>query len=155
MSKKCLIAETQEEQSKTERDFKTTLQPKVPQKQYISTEIFAKNNTQEKKHDIYSDISTYDTEIVSNSDNMSSMLTSVVSVVNVDELDEKINTMMDKGEGGWNCKACGKQFSKKDNLRQHIEANHIEGASHYCGQCGKVSRSRHALAKHIYVFHKL
>ena len=72
------------------------------------------------------------------------------------ELDEQISSMMRKDEGtkGWTCTMCGKAARDKTNLSQHIEANHIEGASHTCNLCGKVSRSRHSLAFHMYSKHK-
>ena len=119
-------------------DFKPMLTPKVTPKQHISTETFTTNNA--KGDDQDSDTSTYNKEIVPNIDNAL-----IVSVVNIDELDEKIDTMMGKVEKGpnqrWNCNVCGK-IARKDQLRQHIEANHIKGPSHSCLfiQCGKFSR---------------
>ena len=87
---------------------------------------------------------------------ISDINTSKVIVGNVDELDGQINTMIQKLEdsSGWSCTVCGKSSKVSSNIRQHIEANHIEGMEHPCDQCGKVSRSRHALARHIFVYHK-
>ena len=77
--------------------------------------------------------------------------TSKVAIDNVDALDEQITNMMHKVEGSseWSCSVCGKNSKLKANIRQHIEANHIEGVSHACNQCGKVSRSRHGLSQHM------
>ena len=76
------------------------------------------------------------------------MNTSKVIPGNTDELDRHISTMIQKLDGSsmWSCTACGKTSKQMYNIRQHIEAIHIEGMEHPCDQCGKVSRSRHALA---------
>ena len=46
------------------------------------------------------------------------------------------------------CNFCGKQ-SSSGNMPNHIEANHITGVSHACDTCGKTSRTRDALWKHM------
>ena len=81
---------------------------------------------------------------------------SIVSIDNTNELDEQINSMMQRIEGSkdWECKVCGKVANYKNNIRQHIEANHIEGATHPCQLCGKISRSRNGLTNHVLRFHK-
>ena len=81
----------------------------------------------------------------------------VLSATNIENLDDQINAMMVKNEDGkgWSCSLCGKTVRDKGNLATHIEANHIEGATHTCDMCGKISRSRNALRKHIYTYHKL
>ena len=140
-----LGGETQEENYKFKQDFRQIPKP------HKSSETFFTNNTKEEKQDEYSDISTYGSEIVAQTDNMS---TSVVSVANVDELDEYIHTMMGKVDGGWNCKVCGK-IATKPHMRQHIETHHIEGPSHPCDQCDTVCRSRHALAMHKQIQHSI
>ena len=83
--------------------------------------------------------------------------TTKIIVENVDDLDEQISTIIRKleGSGEWICTVCGKASKNQGNIRQHIEANHIEGMEHPCDQCGKVSRSRHALARHIFLNHKM
>ena len=103
------------------------------------------------------EISTYEMSEISacKEEAMDSFKTSIVSVDSPDELDRQISSMMQKLDGKhWSCTVCGKNARDKTNMVQHIEANHIEGVSHPCDQCEKVSRSRHALAKHIYQFHK-
>merc|ERR1712204_76425 len=80
------------------------------------------------------------------------------------DLDEQINSMMEVSEnlvGGSGlhanrklgiCKVCGKE-GRQYHIKGHIEANHITGASHPCNICGKTSRSRDALRKHISTYH--
>merc|ERR1712204_100605 len=81
--------------------------------------------------------------------------TFIKSSVNNDDLDSTISSMMQKNNQGlWSCTICGKSDTYKSHMKNHIEAKHIEGASHLCGQCGKLFRSRNSLAKHLSVYHK-
>ena len=71
------------------------------------------------------------------------------------ELDEKVKSMMEKGQqissNGKNktkiCKLCGKE-GQYVAIRDHIEANHLEGVSLPCNVCEKIFRSRMILRKH-------
>ena len=67
------------------------------------------------------------------------------------QLNEQIAGLMTKSVGvqGWTCSMCEKYFNKKCNARSHIESNHIDGASHPCNICVKISSSRDALRKHL------
>ena len=100
--------------------------------------------------EISSDMLPFDEERISVQNN------SLVSIENSNELDEKINSMMEIAIGSkeWSCIVCGKMASYKNNIRQHIEAKHIEGVSHTCNLCGKISRSRNGLAIHVLKHHK-
>ena len=82
--------------------------------------------------------------------------TSILSTDILDELDQQINSMMQKlgADKDWSCASCGKTFGHKSALRRHIEANHIEGISHPCNKCNKVSRTRHSLIDHNTRYHK-
>ena len=51
------------------------------------------------------------------------------------------------------CKMCGKEGSMQ-NIKDHIEANHITGISIPCDLCGKSYKSRDVLAKHKSRQHK-
>ena len=79
-------------------------------------------------------------------------------------LDEKVKSMMEEGQNwipvsgkrtngtpcqkkAFICKVCGKEevFAV---IRNHIEANHLEGISIPCAMCVKVFTSRNGLAQH-------
>ena len=76
---------------------------------------------------------------------------------NFQELDEKVKSMMDWsqnriqcGDGERRakiCKVCGKE-GQSMAIRDHIEANHLEGVSLPCNVCEKTFRSRMILRKH-------
>ena len=104
-------------------------------------------------------------------DQNSKMLTSEEELLNVKTLavsnisysgelqdhDDKIKTMMIIGQnmtqGGrqkaYVCQVCGKE-GYKTQIRDHIEANHVEGVSVPCKTCDKNFRSRNALRQHMY-----
>ena len=78
----------------------------------------------------------------------------VVANISVDykELDEQIMSMMEKKEGIWTCKMCGKtddKLNKKINIQHHVESVHMEDGAHPCNKCGKTFRSRPTLRKHM------
>ena len=59
----------------------------------------------------------------------------------LEELDLQIASMMERAEDKlWTCKLCGKKATKggKPSMRDHIEANQIEGIQHCCDLCGKI-----------------
>ena len=89
---------------------------------------------------------------------------------NLQALDEKVKSMMEKGQkmihtGEKNmngtpmqrtssiCRVCGKEGLSK-HIRNHIEANHLEGISISCDHCDKTFSSRNGLATHKSRTHK-
>ena len=76
------------------------------------------------------------------------------------ELNEQVRSMMEKslnhlrkrshGQGpGFAsiCKVCGKEGNSND-IKRHIESNHLEGISLPCDLCENIFRSRRNLARH-------
>ena len=73
------------------------------------------------------------------------------------KLDEQVKSMMEKSENNipdgksfrksYICKVCGKE-GHCTAIRDHIEANHLEGVSLPCNICGNIFRSRSQLRKH-------
>ena len=75
---------------------------------------------------------------------------------NMEDIKTKIDSLGERIEEGgfkWKCTVCGKMTQKKGDIGRHIET-HLEGVSHTCNQCGKVSRSSKALSMHVHVYHK-
>ena len=77
------------------------------------------------------------------------------------DLDEKIEFMMSRtpkitanGKGKqYNCKVCGKE-GQSINIKQHIEAMHIEGISIACSICHRLFKTRRILKNHMQSIHK-
>ena len=68
------------------------------------------------------------------------------------ELSLRINEMIEKNEGVWRCKICGKTTSVSFIMRTHAET-HIEGMSHACHICSKTFSNRPCLRNHISDIH--
>ena len=77
----------------------------------------------------------------------------------IKELNEQIETMISRGENmlcdsnkklvkSFICQVCGKESGQKINIKDHIEANHLEGVSIPCNFCEKTFRTRDTLRKH-------
>ena len=75
------------------------------------------------------------------------------------ELDANVKSMMEKGQNmisygkgkmwtGKMCKVCGKE-DQIVSIRDHIEANHLEGIDLPCNFCEKTFRSRQILRRHM------
>ena len=58
-----------------------------------------------------------------------------------------------KLETSYICKVCGME-GRNYVIRNHIEANHLEGLSIPCDYCDKTCSSRKALGKHKIKYHK-
>ena len=67
-------------------------------------------------------------------------------------LDLQIEQIIEKKEGLWQCKVCGKTARDKRNTRLHAEI-HIKGVSHICHICNKTLRTRDSLRVHIRNYH--
>jgi len=78
-----------------------------------------------------------------------------VSINNVQDLDEHVKSMISKSQnkavGGWlayTCTVCGKE-GQNGSIKDHIEANHLEGVSIPCTSCERTFRTKSALRKHM------
>ena len=73
----------------------------------------------------------------------------------LEELDEKVKSMMEKSQNKYanglqladRCKVCGKE-GMSSAIKDHIEANHLEGIVIPCNRCDKTFRSRDSLRHH-------
>ena len=75
--------------------------------------------------------------------------------VDLGELDERVKVMMEKsqnrdskGRFAYVCKVCGKE-GQLPHIKDHIEANHLEGVVIPCNFCEKTFRCRDSLRKHM------
>ena len=74
---------------------------------------------------------------------------------NLDELEERVKSMMEKSQNkranglqlADRCKVCGKE-GHGTAIKDHIEANHLEGIVIPCNLCDKTFRSRPSLRDH-------
>ena len=76
------------------------------------------------------------------------------------ELDKQTTSMMMKttkksvcGNQLYRCTLCGKE-AEKGNLKNHMEANHLEGISIPCKRCEKTFRCKKSLSVHNRSYHK-
>ena len=84
-----------------------------------------------------------------------------VSITDVQELDEQVKSMITKSlnrtadgkQAAHACTVCGKE-GYSNGIKDHIEANHLEGVSIPCNSCEKRFRSRSALKQHCFRNHK-
>ena len=71
-----------------------------------------------------------------------------IQITSNDEVSLKINAMIEKNEGVWECKVCGKTSPRNSSIRSHAE-RHIEGMCYPCSICSKTFPNRKCLSKHI------
>jgi len=75
------------------------------------------------------------------------------SLLNTDkDIDLQVKQMMEKIDGLWECKVCGKTAPHKSNITNHVEI-HIENMSHACDICRKTFPTRMYLKDHISGIH--
>ena len=73
----------------------------------------------------------------------------------IEEVEERVKSMMEKSRNkcasglqlAYLCKVCGKE-GKGNAIKDHIEANHLEGIIIPCNLCDKTFRSRKRLRNH-------
>ena len=78
-----------------------------------------------------------------------------------EDLEKKVVSLMEKSQNLCSngrqkaniCKVCGKEGMGRD-IKDHIEANHLEGITLPCNLCGKIFRSRQTLRHHKCTNHK-
>jgi len=84
--------------------------------------------------------------------------TIIVNIKDIQELEEKVKSLMSKSENIHNgcrasrCTTCGKEGGN-GAIKDHIEANHLEGVSLPCKFCEKTFRSRAGLRQHTNKHH--
>ena len=97
---------------------------------------------------------TFSSKVIRAEDNSAVVIPSSYSG-DLDQLEAIVKSMMEKSENNVAngrqkahiCKVCGKE-GPGHHIKDHIEANHIEGIALPCNLCGKTFRSRNALRQH-------
>ena len=89
-------------------------------------------------------------------------VTDATLALDLGQLDEKVKSMMDKSENkiangpyqttAYQCKVCGKEGLGR-NIKDHIEANHLEGIFIPCNFCSRTFRSRNGWRQHKRIQH--
>ena len=70
-------------------------------------------------------------------------------------LDSMIEFKMGRDENGsWFCLECHYESSNKGDVKNHIEAKHIEAIATSCELCGIVTKTRKAMKMHKLRQHK-
>ena len=73
---------------------------------------------------------------------MRELILSLMQMLNwTEELIEKI-------DGLWECKVCGKTFVRKNHAKSHTEI-HLNGISHDCSVCSKTFHTRDSMRVHV------
>merc|ERR1712129_458931 len=67
------------------------------------------------------------------------------------ELTQQLEDMMEKNDGFWKCKTCGKTANKKQVMRAHAETH--SGLSFSCHVCSRTCTTRNSLYVHIFRNH--
>ena len=64
------------------------------------------------------------------------------------ELDLQVDGLIEKKEGLWTCKVCGKRATRKEHAKSHVET-HLMGVSYACHICSTTTSTRQNLRNHI------
>jgi len=78
-----------------------------------------------------------------------------VNITDTQELDDKVKSMMIKSQNNYQnghqkayiCTVCGKE-GMGSAIKDHIEANHLEGVSIPCNSCDKRFRTKQSIRRH-------
>ena len=67
-----------------------------------------------------------------------------------ENLTERIYSLIEKRNGVWTCKVCGRTLAKNvpSDISRHAET-HIQGLSYTCNQCGTVAKTSMVMANHV------
>ena len=129
-----------------EENYEETLSNKTKH----TKNIFCESEVKTDQHNFGKQLVTAETE-----QDVTNYPVSNVSITDIKDLDEHVVSMMAKSENhipntqrkADMCTVCGKEGYQMQ-IKDHIEANHLEGVSIPCNFCGKTFRSRNALRLH-------
>ena len=87
-----------------------------------------------------------------NEDTVAKMDEENLQLITNNEPGIQINEIIEKNEGEWRCKICGKTATNSYTIRAHSET-HIKGMSYACHICSKTFSNRPGLNTHISGIH--
>ena len=137
----------------------TDLNSQEPQKRQDDKSLQLRQENKYAKEEIVSDsdsptLATKRFNGISSSMNQVANFVGSLDVLDINSLDQKIEELIERSSGTFECKVCGKAVSRKQDLEKHVEI-HLEGLTFPCGFCGKTFKSRNSLHFHKYKFHKV
>ena len=68
------------------------------------------------------------------------------------KLENILDTMVEKRDGKWCCRRCGKPKLDKFHVKRHAEI-HLVGIVHPCAICKKAHKTRYSLKRHLLAYH--
>jgi len=69
-----------------------------------------------------------------------------------DDLDTRLNELVEKCLDLWKCRKCGKTANRRNNIRDHAET-HLKGIVHSCSICMKTFSTKNVLTQHKIYMH--
>ena len=140
-----LLGDNQREASEEPNETKNCqfeTKPSAPKKE---------NSVRQRREDVSKSNHIVERQLSTYNDNVKLSLTEE----EIQNLDEKVNQHFEKREDGLHyCKLCGKSARQRCDIKNHIEAKHLEGIQIPCPICGKIFRSRNYLLQHKSMIHK-
>ena len=128
----------------------------VDTEKYLQPKLAPSGNNEPKLTKTHNKKGALDRKISKPEDNKTIALANFQSA-DLDQLEEMVKSMMEKSENKYanpkvnliadRCKVCGKE-GRGSAIKDHIEANHIEGIVIPCNLCDKTFRSRNSLRQH-------
>ena len=76
----------------------------------------------------------------------------IIYMDKINDMDLRIEQMIEKSDGVWNCKVCGRTSTHSGHIKEHTET-HIKGISHSCHICSQSFPNRKCLRMHISRIH--
>ena len=74
---------------------------------------------------------------------------------NLEAVIEAKRIKCEDGSGRWQCVDCGQTGARKIDITRHVESKHLGSSMQVkCDVCQTVCKNRHALQRHILMYHK-
>jgi hypothetical protein len=115
----------------------------------IHTDLFSSTTSQNETNlESITELNEFSEVFNNQSDPNRTLEEKELSVYNGSNICDQIDFIMQREDGMWTCKVCGKKTKLKGDMKRHAEL-HIEGLSFPCKICGKSFKSSESLRKHL------